>query len=362
MLVDAGYLLGAAAALLDDDADRAALSVDYPALIGTLIEEAEKQTSLPILRVLWYDGAIKGRPTPEHQALGLLPNVKVRLGETVWRHGRLEQKGVDSFLQRDLATLARNRAVCDVVLIGGDEDLRRGLEEAQDFGVRVHLWAVEAARVEYNQSQALIAEADRRWVLPAKLIARFVQLKSPGALASPSAVPSTSSPLHPEPAVVVRPAGSPADLAKLSSATSSVPFGPSERPASRRRVVAVIPKLEELSTPAQADEDREADAADPPSDATQVGRRFGDRWASRASRDHLDALLRSESVPNGIPNYLDGELLRYAEGLGVPTRDDEGSKIAIRQGFWSALRRAAAYPVGALQHGGEDEQVRPAAE
>lgn len=93
VLVDAGYLLGAAAALLDDDADRAALSVDYPALIGTLIEEAEKQTSLPILRVLWYDGAIKGRPTPEHQALGLLPNVKVRLGETVWRHGRLEQKG-----------------------------------------------------------------------------------------------------------------------------------------------------------------------------------------------------------------------------------------------------------------------------
>jgi uncharacterized LabA/DUF88 family protein len=78
--------------------------------------------------------------------------VKVRLGELVKREGRLQQKGVDSYLQRDLNTLARNKSVADVVLVGGDEDLRRSLEEAQDKGVRVHLWGVEAAAPEYNQS------------------------------------------------------------------------------------------------------------------------------------------------------------------------------------------------------------------
>lgn len=89
------------------------------------------------------------------------------------RDGRVQQKGVDSYLQRDLTALARNRAVADAVLVGGDEDLRRALEEAQDYGTRVHLWGVEAAAPEYNQSQSLIAKADRRWVIPGEWVTRF---------------------------------------------------------------------------------------------------------------------------------------------------------------------------------------------
>jgi hypothetical protein len=113
----------------------------------------------------------------EHRTLRVLPDVKVRLGEMVLRSGRVQQKGVDSYLQRDLTTLARNKAVADVVLLGGDKDLRRALEEAQDHGTRAHLWGVEAAAPEYNQSQSLIAEADRRWVIPAEWIKRYVRLR-----------------------------------------------------------------------------------------------------------------------------------------------------------------------------------------
>lgn len=162
VLVDAGYLLGAAATLVAGAPDRRALTIDYAELAKALIDEASSQTGLPVLRMLWYDGAFNGQPSPEHRALRVLPDVKVRLGELVKREGRLQQKGVDSYLQRDLNTLSRNKSVADVVLVGGDEDLRRSLEEAQDYGVRVHLWSVEAAAPEYNQSPSLIAEADRR--------------------------------------------------------------------------------------------------------------------------------------------------------------------------------------------------------
>src|SRR5262249_4402023 len=140
ILVDAGYLLGATGTLLTGDADRSRLQVDYLGLVQALIAKAQNQTGLPMLRLLWYDGAPDSRPTAEHRALRVLPDVKVRLGELVTRGGKTMQKGVDSYLQRDLTTMARHHAVADVVVIGGDEDLRRALEEAQDYGMRVHLW------------------------------------------------------------------------------------------------------------------------------------------------------------------------------------------------------------------------------
>jgi uncharacterized LabA/DUF88 family protein len=177
MPVDAGYLLGAAGTLLGGSTDRGALQTDYSGLIEALIAEAQEQTGMPVLRLLWYDGAFNTQPTPEHRTLRVLPDVKVRLGELVRRGVLVQQKGVDSYLQRDLTALARNHAVADVVLVGGDEDLTRALEEAQDYGVRIHLWGVEAAAPEYNQSQSLIAEADCRWIIPGDWVKRFVRLR-----------------------------------------------------------------------------------------------------------------------------------------------------------------------------------------
>lgn len=228
VLIDAGYLLGAAASVLSGDANRTRLAVNYAELMRAIAGEAAEQTGAPVLRLLWFDGARDGRPTQDHRALGLLPDVKVRLGLTVTHGGRVQQKGIDSYLQRDLTTLARNGAISDAVLIGGDEDLRQGVDEAQDHGVKVHLWGVEAAATEYNQSHTLIAEADRRWIINAAWIGRFVTLRPVSQPTAP-AVPS-QEPLEPV-GQGLEPEAPPQPVAAEQPVPSEAPVSPEKPPA-----------------------------------------------------------------------------------------------------------------------------------
>lgn len=354
ILVDAGYLLGAAGTLVARDPDRAALEVDYAELVQALIDEATAQTGLVVLRLLWYDGAFNGQPSPEHRALRVLPDVKVRLGELVVRSGRVQQKGVDSYLQRDLITLARNHAVDDVVLVGGDEDLRRALEEAQDYGTRVHLWGVEAAAPEYNQSQSLIAEADRRWVIPADWVQRYVRLRVPEADRSPPrATPLAPGhdPGTPRVGVAAPGAGavaqgvsgpdsatSPEDLARLVAAFDKSAPRVLDEPTRGWTVTeadhADVPRLRDITDAAQAWKDNEEDAITPGRTPADLGAIFGSRWAARAHPHQLRALV---ALRPRAPRQVDGELLRYAERLGVDTWDDEAAKNTVRGAFWQAV-------------------------
>jgi uncharacterized LabA/DUF88 family protein len=345
VLVDAGYLLGAAATLVAGAPDRRALTIDYAQLVEALIDEASAQTGLPVLRMLWYDGAINGQPRPEHRALRVLPDVKVRLGELVKREGRLQQKGVDSYLQRDLNTLARNKSVADVVLVGGDEDLRRSLEEAQDYGVRVHLWGVEAAATEYNQSPSLIAEADRRWVIDRTWIVRFIQVEpsdeTSGSPPSPVPEPARSGAGLPREADRSEPLATDEDLQRLVAS-----FGreaPAGDPVGRGWSVQspsheLIPRLQELTSDPEAWKDNEEDATAPGRTPGEIGAAFGRRWVSRSSHANLGALL---DVEPRAPNYLDGELLRYAERQGVDTWENEPARHEVRAGFWRGVHEAA---------------------
>src|SRR5580704_9640346 len=57
-----------------------------------------------------------------------------------------------------MIALARNRAISDAVLVSGDEDLRVGVQQAQEFGVRVHLVGIKPSRG--SQSLFLLQEAD----------------------------------------------------------------------------------------------------------------------------------------------------------------------------------------------------------
>ena len=352
MLVDAGYLLGAAGTLLVGSPDRGPLQTDYPGLVQALIVEAELQTGMPVFRLLWYDGAFNSRPTPEHRALRVLPDVKVRLGELVQRGERVEQKGVDSYLQRDLTVLSRNHAVADVVLVGGDEDLRRALEEAQDYGIRVHLWGVEAAAPEYNQSQSLIAEADRRWIIPGHWVRRFVRVREQAPPVSTDGVLIAKDLLETDavwaqaapPQPTANPpqasaAATPADLARLAAAYGKNPTT-AARPAPTGRGWEVrpaehdVPRLRDLTNSRQTWEDNEQDAIDTTSNPAGVGGRFGARWVSRATREQRAALLELHPF---TPRHLDGELLRYAEHTGIDTWEDDVAKRAVRDGFWDSL-------------------------
>ncbi|GDY42055.1 hypothetical protein SANT12839_029370 [Streptomyces antimycoticus] len=184
VLVDAGYLLGAAASLLAGEPARSRISVDHATLIQGLRERAEAETECPLLRIYWFDGAPDRVPQPEHRRLRVMPRVTVRLGALTRSDGRWAQKGVDAAMHAELTELARNRACADIVLVTGDGDLLPGLMSAKEHGVAVHLWAVQAADGDYNQSEDLVAEADERRVLDRAWITRAVRAKElPGPCA-----------------------------------------------------------------------------------------------------------------------------------------------------------------------------------
>ncbi|TVL90871.1 NYN domain-containing protein [Streptomyces sp. SAJ15] len=221
VLVDAGYLLGAAASLLAGEPVRSRISVDHATLIHGLRERAEADTERPLLRIYWFDGAPDRVPQPEHRRLRVMPRVTVRLGALTRSDGRLAQKGVDAAMHAELTELARNRACSDIVLVTGDGDLLPGLMSAKEHGVAVHLWAVQAADGDYNQSEDLVAEADERRVLDRAWITQAVRAKEPSAPCAPA--PGT----RPEIAAIL--------AAPLPETTSAAAAGavPGDRPASR---------------------------------------------------------------------------------------------------------------------------------
>ena len=72
----------------------------------------------------------------------------------------------------------------DAVLISGDEDLRVGVQQAQEFGVRVHLVGIKPSRG--SQSLFLLQEADCTYEWDVADISRFLARKPEPDGASPS--------------------------------------------------------------------------------------------------------------------------------------------------------------------------------
>jgi hypothetical protein len=155
VFVDAGYFFAQGSSLLaGKKTPRGDLSLDLDKMLAALEQFACNLTKLPLLRIYWYDGTATG-PTPQHVSLAFKPNVKVRLG---FVNTAGQQKGVDSLIVTDLITLARNGVMADAVLLSGDEDIRVGVQQAQEFGVRVHLLGISPCRG--SQSLFLMQEAD----------------------------------------------------------------------------------------------------------------------------------------------------------------------------------------------------------
>lgn len=208
VLVDAGYLLGAAATLLTGDAARSRLSVDHAGLIQQIRERAQTETGQPLLRIYWFDGAPDRVPQPEHRRLRVMPRVTVRLGMLTRIDGRFQQKGVDAAMHAQLTELARHKAASDIVLITGDGDLLPGVTAVKEHGVAMHLWAVQAADGAYNQSEDLVAEADERQLLDRDWLTRAIiaaEPTPPDALAQPVQKPLVPAE-HSGPARAVLPA------------------------------------------------------------------------------------------------------------------------------------------------------------
>lgn len=174
IFVDAGYLFASGSKLVTGDRQtRSQVHLDHEAVLSFLSELAQQLTSLPLLRIYWYDGASSGA-NPAQVALSYRPNVKLRLGLV---NAQGQQEGVDQLLARDLTTLARNRAVAEVVLLSGDDDLRSAVEEAQELGVRVQLLGIAPARE--NQAAALVQAADGVRELSESEVRHFMSRRSP---------------------------------------------------------------------------------------------------------------------------------------------------------------------------------------
>lgn len=190
VFVDAGYLFAQGSVLLAGrKLTRSEIAIEHDKAIGALTSFATKVSNLPLLRVYWYDGTSTG-PSSQHITLANLPGVKVRLG---FVNSVGEQKGVDSLIVTDMINLARNRAMSEAVLISGDEDLRVGVQQAQEIGVRVHLLGISPCRG--NQSQFLLQEADATYEWGEVELRHFLSVKeaaptvslavNPAALESP---------------------------------------------------------------------------------------------------------------------------------------------------------------------------------
>ncbi len=199
VFVDAGYFFAQGSTLLSGKkTPRGELGFDIDKALAAFEEFAGRITALPLLRIYWYDGISTG-PTPQHLALAFRPNVKVRLGfvNTIG-----QQKGVDSLIVTDMITLARNRVMSDAVLLSGDEDIRVGVQQAQEFGVRVHLLGITPSRG--SQSLFLLQEADTTHEWGKKEISAFLthhkhEAATQAATASVTvtAVPATVAPISP---------------------------------------------------------------------------------------------------------------------------------------------------------------------
>ncbi|MFD5816585.1 NYN domain-containing protein [Streptomyces sp. NPDC059618] len=387
VLVDAGYLLGAAASLLAGEPSRSRITVDHAALIQGLRERAESDTERPLLRIYWFDGAPDRVPQPEHRRLRVMPRVTVRLGALTRSDGRWAQKGVDAAMHAELTELARNRACSDVVLVTGDGDLLPGMMAAKEHGVAVHLWAVQAADGDYNQSEDLVAEADERRVLDRAWITKAVRAKETGGICAPPPVPRPeiaailSAPL-PESALAAaaersaqeaehhQAAESQNGTQERASAPKGVPTpkdlaalrGPGTQPAQHPAnatlrwssdkgwvdrpggtvespEAAALPTLAQLTSAEQRWADREEDITTVGGDPYEVGQVFARRWMARLTDpSHLQKL--SAMYPR-VPHRVDGELLRYAARFGLLAHKDdqidEHDRYAIRAGFWREI-------------------------
>ncbi len=379
VLVDAGYLLGAAASLLAGEPSRSRITVDHAAVVAGLRERAERETGQPLLRIYWFDGAPDRVPQPEHRRLRVMPRVTVRLGALTRTDGRWAQKGVDAAMHAELSELARNRACSDVVLVTGDGDLLPGMMSAKEHGVAVHLWAVQAADGDYNQSEDLVAEADERRVLDRQWITAAIRAKdiagacpAPGprpgvrpeiaailsaplpesTAAAPQEVPAaakngTAPAPGPAPAPPGRGVPTPKDLADLGRA-HAVPPAPAPTATLRwssdkgwtERVAepdtSGLPTLAQLTTAEQRWADREADITAVSGDPYEVGQVFARRWIARVG-EHGSLQQLSAHYPR-VPHRIDGELLRYAARFGLLAHKDdqidENDRYAIRAGFW----------------------------
>ncbi|MDP9798660.1 uncharacterized LabA/DUF88 family protein [Catenuloplanes nepalensis] len=303
--MDVGYLLSAAAVRLTGTSLRNGIQVDYESLVDGLVQQAEKLSELPVLRVHWYDSARDGVPDPQQQLIGELSNVKLRLG----RFGvEGQQKGVDLRIGLDLVTHARNGVAEVFILVSGDDDLTEAVEEAQVHGVQVFLLAVPNADDKpHGISRHLIRAADGLKILfPETVDQTVTKVELPPAARS----------------MVVAPQGG-------------------------RPQVGAFPPSSTFVSDASLDGERLDATSKFPEQVDSVVNGVLTTFRRSASAEELAALIAGKpSVPRDVDKAL---LTDLSDRLGVSDLD-EAIRHRLRARFWAACDEA---------YGSEGRAARP---
>jgi hypothetical protein len=363
--VDAGYLLASSATRVTGSSFRAGVRVDHAALIAGLVEQAERVSGLPLLRVNWYDsGPLPGGlPNATQEAIGMLPGVKLRLGRL---SPSGEQKGVDLRIGLDLATHGRNRVVDQVFLVSGDDDLTEAVEEAQGHGVQVLVLAVpNVSNGPHAVSRHLQREADGVLLIDSAVIDAAVR---PATEPSPSATTRAASAVDKATAAPAPLTSAVADGALTHRPSAQAPpsshepiRGP-QLPSDNGLPSKPISPSAGLAAADGADRKGDGAAAPTPADLAGYASRHASHIADSIDQRALEALLDqvaagvvdawSTSAGDGdhaqllarrpyIPRELDKALLvDLSTRLGLYDVD-ETVRYAVRDRFWGLIELGA---------------------
>ena len=378
IFVDAGYVYAAGGTLALDTPNRNQVRLDHATFIKHL--RAMVETDFPLsgqfLRVYWYDAAPRGVAQPEHESIARLAGLKVRLGRLTWQG----QKGVDSLVLRDMMKLSSEHAICTAFLVAGDEDLRQGVIEAQDYGVKVALIGIQPT-IGQNQAESLVHEADELRVLnyeeledcftrtigdrgaiwpdeafDAHAIGYAVgqEWASSVAIGDSAAIsaPNSFLPRDLDAELIHR-------LLELGDLPASVQFPDFVLGQARDGVRAAARDASTVDAATTVERPPATDFAPslpPPSPTTppqsppavaptpegkptafSVGVAFGSKWLDEQPDDEVR--YARGNFPR-LPGYLDSDLLRHLTlemGMSYGGRVGEDEKRSARAGFWQAL-------------------------
>lgn len=324
IFVDAGFLLAVGGTQVAGTSLRSAFRVDYEKLVQGILARTAEHSRLDVLRVYWYDASRDALFTDQHKQIGLMPDVKVRLGRISFNG---EQKGVDLKLGLDLVGVARNRAASVAYLVSGDDDLAEAVEEAQDLGMKVVLVGVE--NPDHHLGVMSVAEhlalrVDSIIALPSNLIEACFT-KSVAEAPRPTPAPS--------PAAVILGQASP-PVPKPASPPVAKP-GPPHRP-----VHLTPPRPHVSESHLVYSSDRAASPATPVEDspmevARHVGESVAVSWYGSVTQVDLNELLSDRPI---LPVEIDRVLLKdCAQRIGEHKTDLQGIRRALRLHFWEKL-------------------------
>jgi uncharacterized LabA/DUF88 family protein len=332
IFVDAGFLLAVGGTHVSGTSLRSAFKVNYEKLIQGIMKRAADHCGLDVLRVYWYDASKDALFTDEHKSIGLLPDVKVRLGRISFNG---DQKGVDLKLGLDLVGVARNRAASVAFLMSGDDDLAEAVEEAQDLGMKVVLVGLD------NPSHRLgVTSVAEHLALRVDSI-----ITLPTALIEECFTKTVAEEPRPTPALAVRPPVAPQTPAVPAPAAPAPGPRPSDLaarpgPPSRERTVLPAPRPHRSEAHLVYSSGGSGPTIMPPEDsamdvAHDVGESVAASWYGTVTQGELNELLADRPI---LPADIDRVLLKdCAQRIGEYKTDLQAVRRALREAFWTKL-------------------------